>query len=309
METKTQRDGSRSIEFTTPTRTPKGLLGRITPQSRYYWVRRLLENPAAVISLIFLFAALLATAIVPTLSGVDLDRANPAVRLQPPSSEFWMGTDQFGRDVLLRTIYGVRVSLLVGTSVMAVAAVAGIIIGMVAGYYKRLDTPLMRIMDGLMAFPAILLAIAIMASLGPSTFNVIVALGVVYMPTIARLVRGSTLSVKQQAYVESARSIGTRDHIILARHILPNALSPLIVQCTFVVAFSIIAEASLSFLGAGVPPDVPTWGSMLRDGQAVINRAWWMVVAPGVFLFLTVLALNMIGDALGDALDPRSRKR
>lgn len=309
MKTKTQRDGSRSIEFTTPTRTPKGLLGRITPQSRYYWVRRLLENPAAVISLIFLFTALLATSIVPTLSGVDLDRANPAVRLQPPSSEFWMGTDQFGRDVLLRTIYGVRVSLLVGTSVMAVAAVAGIIIGMVAGYYKRLDTPLMRIMDGLMAFPAILLAIAIMASLGPSTFNVIVALGVVYMPTIARLVRGSTLSVKQQAYVESARSIGTRDHIILARHILPNALSPLIVQCTFVVAFSIIAEASLSFLGAGVPPDVPTWGSMLRDGQAVINRAWWMVVAPGAFLFFTVLALNMIGDALGDALDPRSRKR
>ena len=309
METRTQGGDSRSIEFTRPVRTPKGLLGRITPQSRYYWVRRLLENPAAVVSMIFLLLALLATIIVPIASGTDLDRANPAVRLQEPSSEFWMGTDQFGRDVLLRTIYGVRVSLLVGTSVMAVAAVAGIIIGMLAGYYNRLDTPLMRIMDGLMAFPAILLAIAIMASLGPSTFNVIVALGVVYMPTIARLVRGSTLTVKQQAYVESARSIGTRDYVILGRHILPNALSPLIVQCTFVVAFSIIAEASLSFLGAGVPPDVPTWGSMLRDGQAVIGRAWWMVVAPGAFLFFTVLALNMIGDALGDALDPRSRKR
>lgn len=309
METNTQRSDSRTFEITRPARTQKGLLGRITPQSRYYWVRRLLENPAAVVSLVFLVLALLATLIVPILSGVDLDRANPAVRLQEPSSEYWMGTDQFGRDVLLRTIYGVRVSLLVGTSVMAVAAVAGIIIGMIAGYYSRLDTPLMRIMDGLMAFPAILLAIAIMASLGPSTFNVIVALGVVYMPTIARLVRGSTLTVKQQAYIESARSIGTRDYVILGRHILPNALSPLIVQCTFVVAFSIIAEASLSFLGAGVPPDVPTWGSMLRDGQAVIGRAWWMVVAPGAFLFLTVLALNMIGDALGDALDPRSRKR
>jgi peptide/nickel transport system permease protein len=309
METRTQSGDSRSIKFATPTRTPKGLLKKITPQSRYYWVRRLLENHAAVVSLVFLISALLATAIVPVLSGVDLDRANPAVRLQPPSREFWLGTDQFGRDVLLRTIYGVRVSLLVGTSVMVVAAIVGTIIGMVAGYYSRLDTFLMRIMDGLMAFPAILLAIAIMASLGPSTFNVIVALGVVYMPTIARLVRGSTLSVKQQAYVESARSIGTRDHVILARHILPNALSPLIVQCTFVVAFSIIAEASLSFLGAGVPPHVPTWGSMLRDGQAVITRAWWMVLAPGAFLFFTVLALNMIGDALGDALDPRSRKR
>ena len=309
METKVERSDSGAIQFTSTSRTPKGLLKRITPQSRYYWVRRLLENPAAVVSLLFLLGSLLATLMLPVLSDVDLDRADPGVRLLPPSSEFWLGTDQFGRDVLLRTIYGVRVSLLVGASVMVVAAVAGIIIGMVAGYYARLDTFLMRIMDGLMAFPAILLAIAIMASLGPSTFNVIMALGVVYMPTIARLVRGSTLSVKQQAYVEAARSIGTRDYVILARHILPNALSPLIVQCTFVVAFSIIAEASLSFLGAGVPPDVPTWGSMLRDGQAVINRAWWMVVAPGVFLFLTVLALNMIGDALGDALDPRSRQR
>jgi peptide/nickel transport system permease protein len=309
METKARSGESRSIEFSRPPRTPRALLKQITPQSRYYWVRRLLENPAAVISLLFLLLALLLTLIVPAVSGVDLDRANPAVRLQPPSSEFWLGTDQFGRDVLLRTIYGVRVSLLVGASVMIVAAVVGTIVGMIAGYYSKLDTTIMRIMDGLMAFPAILLAIAIMASLGPSTRNVIVALGVVYMPVVARLVRGSTLTVKQQAYVESARSIGTRDHIILARHILPNALSPLIVQCTFIVAFSIIAEASLSFLGAGVPPDVPTWGSMLRDGQAVINRAWWMVVAPGVFLFLTVLALNMIGDALGDALDPRSRKR
>lgn len=284
-------------------------LKRITPQSRYYWVRRMLENQAAVVSLIFLLLCIVLTLTVPLLSGVDLDKANPAVRLQPPSREFWMGTDQFGRDVLLRGIYGIRISLTVGVAVMLVSALLGTFIGLVSGYYRRLDTPVMRIMDGLMAFPAILLAIAIMASLGPSTRNVVLALGFVYMPIVARLVRGATLSVKQQAFVEAARSIGARDHRLLLQHILPNTLSPLIVQCTFIVAFSIIAEASLSFLGAGVPPHVPTWGSMLRDGQAVISRAWWMVIVPGTLLFLTVLALNMIGDALGDALDPRSRRR
>lgn len=286
-----------------------GILRRITPQSRWYWVRLLLSNPAALISLLFLLTILVLTILVPPLSGQDLDRANPAVRLQPPSSEFWLGTDQFGRDVLLRGIYGVRVSLLVGASVMLLSAVLGTVLGMIAGYFQRLDTLIMRVMDGIMAFPAILLAIALMASLGPSTPNVVVALGVVYLPIIARLVRGSTLSIKEGLYVEAARSIGVTDFAILRRHIFPNAMSPLIVQCTFIVAFSIIAEASLSFLGAGVPPHVPTWGSMLRDGQEVITRSWWMVVVPGTLLFLTVLSLNLVGDALRKALDPRSRKR
>jgi peptide/nickel transport system permease protein len=292
------------------TRVPqRGLLGKITPQSRFYWVRLLLQNPAAVISMLFLIAIIIATFLVPVLSPYDPFRLNPAVRLQGPSSDHWFGTDQLGRDVLLRGFYAVRVSLAVGAAVMAVSALAGTLIGLVAGYYQRLDTPIMRVMDGIMAFPGILLAIAIMASLGPSTINVVIALGVVYMPVISRLVRGSTLSVKQQLYVESARSVGARDYRILARHILPNALSPLIVQCTFVVAFAIIAEASLSFLGAGVPPEVPTWGSMLSDGRGVINRAWWLVLVPGTLLFLTVLALNLIGDGLRDALDPRSRER
>jgi peptide/nickel transport system permease protein len=309
MVTNRERRLAREGEPQRQSSQPKRMLSRITPASRFYWVRLLLENPSAVVSLLFLFTAIVLTILVPVLSSQDLERANPAIRLNGPSSEHWMGTDQFGRDVLLRTIYGVRVSLTVGASVMLVSAIAGTLIGMLAGYYQRLDTPLMRVMDGLMAFPPILLAIAIMASLGPSTVNVVLALAVIYMPIVSRLVRGSTLSVKQQLYIEAARSIGARDFVILARHILPNALSPLIVQCTFIVAFSIIAEASLSFLGAGVPPDVPTWGSMLRDGQAVINRAWWMVVAPGTMLFLTVLALNLIGDGLRDALDPRSRER
>jgi peptide/nickel transport system permease protein len=287
----------------------KPILGRITTQSRWYWVRLLLENPAALAGLAFLLIILIATMAFPRLSPNELVLANPAVRLQPPSGEFWMGTDQFGRDVLLRGVYGVRVSLMVGAAVMVISAFIGTIIGLMAGYYQRLDTVIMRIMDGIMAFPPILLAIALMASLGPSTPNVIVALGLVYMPVIARLVRGSTLSTKEFLYVEAARSIGVRDHSILARHIFPNVMSPLIVQCTFIVAFSIIAEASLSFLGAGVPPDVPTWGSMLRDGQEVITRAWWMVVVPGTLMFLTILALNLVGDGLRDALDPRARGR
>jgi peptide/nickel transport system permease protein len=309
METSKGREASQSDGLALANYRPKGLLKRITPQSRFYWTRQLLENPTAVASLIFIVTIIVLTVAITVLLNRDLDRIDPTARLLPPSSEFWMGTDHFGRDVLLRAIYGVRVTLLVGASVMLVSAIAGTVIGLISGYYQRADTPIMRVMDGLMAFPPILLAIALMASLGPSTVNVVVALGVVYMPIISRLIRGSTLSIKQQAFVEAARSIGARDHTILMRHVFPNALSPLIVQCTFIVALAIIAESSLSFLGAGVPPEVPTWGSMLQDGQRVITSAWWMVLVPGSFLFLTVLSLNMLGDGLRDALDPRSRER
>jgi peptide/nickel transport system permease protein len=180
---------------------------------------------------------------------------------------------------------------------------------MIAGYYQRLDTPVMRVMDGLEAFPSILLAIAIMATLGPATQNVIVALSVVYTPNIARLVRGTTLMHRRQPYVESARAIGLRDFPIMRRYIYLNSLSPLIVQGTFVVAFGILAEAALSFLGAGVPPDTPTWGSIVSSGQPRLQQAWWISVFPGAFLFATVLATNLIGDGLRDALDPRSRRR
>jgi peptide/nickel transport system permease protein len=206
-------------------------------------------------------------------------------------------------------IYGSRISLLVGVTVMVGATLLGSLIGLLAGYYPRLDSPLMRVMDGLEAFPSILLAIAIMATLGPSTRNVIATLSVVYTPNIARLVRGTTLMNRQQTYVESARAIGMRDFPILRRYIFLNSLSPLIVQCTFVVAFAILTEASLSFLGAGVPPDTPTWGSIVSSGQPRLQQAWWISVFPGAFLFATVIATNLIGDGLRDALDPRSRKR
>lgn len=286
-----------------------GLLGALTPSSRLYWLRVLLSNSATVISTLVILAIVLIAAAAPLLTSHDPMLLDPGERLQGMSSEHWFGTDASGRDVFARIIYGARVSLVVGLAVMLLAGAIGSLLGLIAGYYPRLDTPLMRVLDGLMAFPSILLAIAIMASLGPSTVNVIAALAVVYTPGIARLVRGTTLVTKQQTYVESARAIGVRDHVILHRYIFLNALSPLIVQCTFVVAYAIISEASLSFLGAGVPPETPTWGNMLREGQQYLQRASWLAIFPGAALFLLVLALNLFGDGLRDALDPRARQR
>lgn len=287
----------------------RGLFNRITPQSRFYWLRLLKENPSAVVAFSFLILVIIASLVGPSLSPYDPYRFYPEARLLSPNADHWLGTNQLGQDNLLRVVYGARTSLLVGVAVMVISGFLGSALGLISGYYQRLDTPIMRIMDGIMAFPSILLAIAIMASLGPATENVIIALGVVYMPVVARLVRGQTLSLKNFAFVEAARSIGQSDYRILSKHIYMNALSPLIVQCTFVIAYAIIAEASLSFLGAGVPPDVPTWGNMLRDGQQVITSSWWVAVVPGTMLFMTVLAMNLLGDGLRDALDARGRTR
>lgn len=284
-------------------------LSSITPASKYYWIRLLLENPVALASLIFIAIVLLLCALAPVVTARDPNYVDPVVRLQGPSSEYWFGTDTLGRDVFARVVYGARISLLVGATVMVGTALVGSVIGLVAGYYHRLDTLLMRGMDGFEAFPGILLAIAIMASLGAATQNVIIALVVVFTPNVSRLVRSTTLVTKRLAYVESARSVGMRDSVILRRYVFMNSLSPLIVQCTFVVAFAILAEASLSFLGAGVPPGIPTWGNMVSEGQAYLQRAWWIAVFPGSLLFITVLAINLVGDGLRDALDPRSRMR
>lgn len=276
---------------------------------RTSWVRRLLANPLTVVSLVVVTVIVGVAIFAPLLATHDPTFAEPAVRLQGPSAEHLLGTDDLGRDTFSRLVYAARISLIIGIGVTLASGVIGAFLGLVSGYFDRLDSVIMRTMDGLMAFPSILLAIAIMASLGPSTFNVFVALTVVYTPTIARLVRSTTLVTKQQPYVESARSVGLRDSVILAKYIFPNGLSPLIVQSTFVVAFAIISEASLSFLGAGVPPEQPTWGNMLRDGQSLLQQAWWLAVFPGTALFATVLALNLVGDGLRDALDPRSRGR
>lgn len=290
-------------------RSRRWRLSSITPASRYYWIRLLLQNPAAVLGLCFVLVILLLAVLAPVIAPTEPNFVNPADRLEEPSADYWFGTDDLGRDVFSRAVYGARISLLVGLSVMVGATVMGSIIGLIAGYYQRIDTPLMRVMDGLEAFPSILLAIAIMATLGSATENVIAALSVVYTPNIARLVRSTTLMNRRQPYVESARAIGMRDFPIMRRYIFMNSLSPLIVQGTFVVAFGILAEASLSFLGAGVPPETPTWGSMVSSGQPRLQQAWWVSVFSGLLLFATVLATNVIGDGLRDALDPRSRRR
>lgn len=294
---------------TAPSTAKKRRLSFISRQSRWYWVRTLLENPVALISIIVLLILIFLSVFAPLLTSHDPRFLDPVNRLKPPGGDNLLGTDDSGRDLFTRILYGGRVSILIGVSVTVAAALLGTMFGLLAGYFDRLDGWIMRAMDGLMAFPSILLAIAIMVSLGAGARNVWIALVIVYTPTVARLVRSSTLVLRQQAYVESARSIGMSNSSILARYIFPNAISPLIVQCTFVIAFSIIAEASLSFLGAGVDPQTPTWGNMLRDGQRLMQIAWWAAIFPGIALVILVLSLNLLGDALRDALDPRTRER
>lgn len=284
-------------------------LGTDRRRKQRSWLRRLLANPITAISFAFLVLAFAVGLLAPLIAPGDPNFAVPADRLKSPGGDYPLGSDALGRDVFDRLIHGTRISLLIGVGVTFAAGVFGSVLGLLSGYIDRLDSPIMRTMDGLMAFPSILLAIAIMASLGPRTSNVIVALAVVYVPQIARLVRGTTLGTRGQLYVESARVIGAKDGRILGRYILANSLSPLIVQCTFIFAYAIIAEASLSFLGAGVPPEVPTWGNMLRDGQRLITTSWWLSIMPGTMLFVTVLTLNLLGDGLRDALDPRSQER
>jgi peptide/nickel transport system permease protein len=229
-------------------------------------------------------------------------------RLMGPSGQHWMGTDEFGRDVFSRIIHGGRYSLSIGLGVVALSVAAGTTLGLFAGYFNRLDGPIMRVVDALMSFPDILLAIALMAILGASAFNVVLALAFVYTPRVARVVRASTLVVRELLFVEAARALGVRTHRILVVHILRNLTSPLLVQATFIFAYAILAEAGLSFLGVGVPPELPTWGTMIASGQQFSHEAFWVVVFPGLAIVVAALSLQMVGDGLRDMLDPRLRK-
>ena len=244
-----------------------------------------------------LFADLLATAAP--------EKMNVRARFRTPQWAFLLGTDNYGRDIWSRLLYGSRLSLSIGFAVVLVTGVAGTCIGLLAGYFKRLDGPLMRLMDALMAFPAILLAIAIASALGPSAINAVIALAAVYTPRTARIVRGSVLVVREMDYVQAAVASGARHGWIIWRHILPNSLAPLIVQLTFIFAYAVLAESILSFLGVGPPPPTPSWGSMIAEGQAYLREAPLMALFPGIAIAVTAMGLNLLGDGLRDVLDPR----
>jgi peptide/nickel transport system permease protein len=229
-------------------------------------------------------------------------------RLLPPSSDHWFGTDNFGRDVFSRVIYAGRVSLIVGLGVVLLTTACGVVAGLVSGYYRRVDNVLMRIVDGLMAFPSILLALALVAALGGSLVNVMIALTLAAWPIMTRVVRSSTLQLREMQFIEAARSLGTQNLGVLFQHILPNALTPIIVQATFVFAEAVLAEATLSFLGLGVKPPTPTWGNMLGESRTYLTVAPWFSIFPGLAIVITVLSLNIFGDMLRDMLDPHSAR-
>lgn len=255
-----------------------------------------------------LFATVVACAVFAHwLAPHDPFRNNFRTRFRAPDETFWLGTDRFGRDILSRTLHGAQVSLRIGLGVALVTALVGGMIGALAGFVRRLDGPLMRFMDALMAFPAVLLAIALAAALGPSELNVILALSIAYAPRTARVMRAGVMVVREFPFVEGARAIGASPARVLMRHILPNAMAPLVVQQTYVFALAILAEAVLSFLGVGPPPPTPTLGGIIADGRDYIQEAPWISLVPGIGIAMTVLGLNLMGDGLRDALDPRLR--
>ncbi len=272
-------------------------------------VRRLLRARMAPVGLLVILILILSAIFAPWIAPFEPREQNFAVALESPNTTYFMGTDQLGRDTFSRVVYGSRVSLQVGVIAVGISLLVGTTLGLIAGYagVSFIDSLIMRFMDALLAFPALVLALAITAALGPSLTNVMIAVGIVGIPIYARLVRGQVLSVRQREYVEAARTVGVPDFLIITRHIFPNVTAPLIVQASIGVAVAIIAEASLSFLGLGVQPPTPSWGGMIAVGKDWLGRAPWMSFAPGVAIFVTVLAFNFVGDALRDALDPHMR--
>ena len=251
----------------------------------------------------------LTAALAPILYTVDPTALDPASRLKGPSRSFWFGSDMYGRDIYSRTIYGCQISLVVGLSVAILSIALGLFIGLVAGYIRWLDAIIMRIMDGIMAIPGILLAIALLALAGASIGTVILAITVPEIPRVVRLVRSVVLGIREEPYIEAAISLGTRTPKLLIQHVLPNIVAPLIVQGTYVCASAIILEAILSFLGAGIPPETPSWGNIMAEGRIYFQIAPWIIFFPGIYLATTVLAVNILGDGLRDTLDPRLAKR
>lgn len=267
------------------------------------WRRKTVLVGLAILVAMFALAIL-----APLISPYDPLAMRISQRLQAPSALHWFGTDEFGRDILARVIYGGRISLAVGGLTVVISCVLGIVLGIVSGFFPKADGPMTRIIDAMMAFPDILLAIALVSVLSPSLGNVVIALGIVYTPRVARIVRASTLVIRELPFVEAARALGVSTWRILTKHVLRNLSSPIIVQGTFIFAYAILAEAGLSFLGVGVSPETPTWGTIISAGQQYARQADWIMIFPGIAIILSVFSLQMVGDALRDILDPKLRK-
>ncbi len=280
------------------------------PQRRVGPLTGLLRrNKGVALGLVITATMSLLAVFAPLIAQFDPAAISPMTRLKPPSSAHFFGTDMLGRDIFSRVLYGARVSLTVGFVVALLSSVIGLVIGLVSGYFRLLDGVIMRVMDGLMSIPGILLAIAMMALVGGSLLTVIVAITVVEIPRVARLVRGVVLSIREQAYVEAAIAVGSSSGKILLRHVLPNTMAPLLVQATYVCAAAMVLESILSFIGAGIPPSVPSWGNIMADGRTLWQIKPTMIFIPALCLSITILAINLIGDGLRDELDPRMAKK
>lgn len=280
-----------------PSRSPTALILRQLFRRRLVLVGALI---LAIVAALAIFA--------PWITPYDPMALKILDRLQSPRAAHWFGTDELGRDVFSRVIFGARYSLMIGAMVVLISMTGGVLLGLAAGFFRRLDGPIMRLVDAMMSFPDILLAIALVAVLGASMTNVILALSIVYTPRVARVVRASTLVVRELLFIEAARALGISTWRILFIHILNNIASPILVQATFIFAYAVLAEAGLSFLGVGVPPALPTWGTMIAGSQQFAHQAIWLVVFPGVAIILSALSLQMVGDGLRDLLDPKLRK-
>jgi peptide/nickel transport system permease protein len=279
------------------------------PKQRGRAMTFIVRNPTIVVGGALLLGMVFVAILAPYLGTVDPTALAPARRTREPSAQYWFGTDMLGRDVYSRVIYGARISLIVGFSVAAIASIIGTFVGLVSGFFRAVDSIVMRIMDGLMSIPPILLAIALMALTRASVENVIIAISIADFPRVSRLIRGVVLSLREQPYVEAAVASGTRVPMIIIKHILPNTLAPLMVNATFICASAMITEATLSFIGAGTPPIVPSWGNIMAEGRALWQVKPYIVFFPAIFLCITVLSVNLLGDGLRDALDPRLAKR
>ena len=270
-------------------------------------LRRLLRERSFCIGLVIIGIVVLAAVLAPLIAPVGPDTMRLRLRFHPPSVSDPFGTDSFGRDLLSRVLYGARLSLWIGLATALISGAIGTAIGVLAAQYRRADGPLMRVMDGLMAFPSILLAIGVSAALGPQTSSVIAALTVSYVPRTARIIRGSAMLIRELEFIEAAVTCGAGSLRIMLRHIVPNCLGPLLVQLSFTFAYAILAEAALSFIGVGPPPPAPTWGNIVAEGRDYAVTAWWIMFFPGLAISLAVLGMNMLGDGLRDVFDPRLR--